>query len=85
MAEPDRPPEHSSPKSRKGGLLGLLQAFLVPGPWRWVLKQEPPPERFHPGHHMHGLEDHDLVEPESTPSPQRESRSGPPVDDRLLR
>lgn len=84
MVEPDRPPAHPLPRSRSGGLLGLLQALLVPGPWRWVLKQEPAPDRFHPGQHMHGLEDHDLVGREFTPPPQA-SESEPVLDDRLLR
>ena len=84
MVERDRPPDRSLPKSRSGGLLGLLQALLAPGPWRWILKQEPAPQRFHPGQHMHGLEDHDVVEHESAPPP-RDSESGPALDDRLLR
>lgn len=84
MVEPDRPPVHPPPRSRSGGLLGLLQALLFPGPWRWVLKQEPAPSRFHPGPHLHGLEEHDLEEPEPTPSAQA-SEPHPALDDRLLR
>ena len=84
MVEPDRAPVHPPPRSRSGGLLGLLQKLLVPGPWRWVLKQEPVPQRFHPGQHMHGLEEHDLVERESSP-PAQAGEPQPPLDDRLLR
>ncbi len=84
MVEPDRPPDQPLPRARSGGLFGLLQALLFPGPWRWILKNEPAPTRFHSGQHMHGLEDHDLVEREVTPLP-RASESGPPLDDRLLR
>lgn len=84
MVEPDRPPDEPLAKKRSGGLLALLQKFLVPGPWRWVFKQEPAPQRFQPGQHMHGLEEHDLVEHDSPP-PAQADESGPPLDDRLLR
>lgn len=84
MAQPDRPPDHPPPKARSGGLVGRLQEFLAPGPWRWMFKQEPAPPRFHAGQHLHGLEEHDLAEREAAPLP-RDGESQAPLDDRLLR
>lgn len=84
MAQPDRPPDHPLPKARSGGLLGLLRELLAPGPWRWVLKQEPAPQRFHPGQHLHGLEEHDLAEREVAPPPRADEPEAT-LDDRLLR
>lgn len=85
MVEPDRPADHPLPKRRSGGLLALLQKLLVPGPWRWVLKQEPAPQKFRPGQHMHGLEEHDLEEHEAPPRQASEPEPAADLDDRLLR
>lgn len=48
---------------RRGGLLARLKALFFPGPWRYIFKEEPPPPRFHPGEHMHGLETRDFDPP----------------------
>ena len=42
------------------GFLQRLQRLLTPGPFTWVAKSGPVKHRFHPGAHMHGLEEHDV-------------------------
>lgn len=49
-----------------------------------MFKQEPTPPKFHPGQHMHGLEEHDLAEREVAPLP-RDAEPETTFDDRLLR
>jgi len=81
MSEPNQPPTARRPKARRGGILGLLKALFFPGPWRWVSKETPPPPRFHPGEHMHGLEtrEFDPSLPEDERDPGLEDRPVTPT------
>jgi hypothetical protein len=55
-------PEEPPPAKDAGddGFWTRVQRLFIPGPFAWVAKSGPLKRRFRPGHHMHGLEDHDL-------------------------
>ena len=40
-----------------------LRRLFHPGPLAWLLRLTEPKQRFHPGAHLHGLEDHDVPSP----------------------
>ena len=44
---------------RNRDLAERIRELLHPGPLDWVLKLNKPKRRFHPGPHLHGLEERD--------------------------
>ena len=44
------------PAARTRPSTGRLRRLFTPGPLDWLLKLNPPHERFRPGSHLHGLD-----------------------------
>ena len=44
------------------GFVARLKQLFGIGPFAWVFGSLPKPDRFRAGPHMHGLDEHDIVE-----------------------
>lgn len=63
---PQDPPADREEEEDKG-LLAQLKRLIAPGPFPWLAKAVPRTRRFRPGTRLHGLDDHDIPEPEARP------------------
>jgi hypothetical protein len=69
MTERDR--EDVDDDNHTHGFWQSLASMLAPGPFPWLMGAVPDEPHFRPGRHMHGLEEHDVTEPEPDRRPVR--------------
>src|SRR3954452_18131361 len=60
--EVDMPEPEPAPAREHEGFPQRLLSLLSPVLFAWVAKEGPPKQRFRAGPHLHGLEEHDLVD-----------------------
>ncbi len=51
--------QHPRPGAERGDFFSRMRRVFS-NPFAWMTRSTRPPQKYHPGEHLHGLDEHDL-------------------------